>query len=707
MLALDMAQWNDLQVVTYERSLDLLRDAGLDEKPRIGLDEARAMARKAGVWTVVMGVVSSTPDSLIVRATLYDVASGRGLDEAQRATSLRADPRTLYDQVARDLLDLVGAPALSVDVTKRTTASLAAYRNYLDGVRLLNGWRLLEADSAFARAIAADSSFALAYYKRTLEIGWRNPLDPEHARSAQQAVRHAERLPPRERELVGAYSELAQGLSALQKGDTTGFARLGEAQRRYDALVRSDPTDAEAWYGLGDAWFHQARPYQEKNGTTRDPSPIYTRALRAFDRTIALDSTFHLAYSHKILIYNSAGSPQSALMLAGDSVYLLADTAARRAMGPERIAAAKARARALAIRDATHWVELDPDAQQSYVSLADTYAAAGFADSAARVLERALARPAIHAPELAYRAALLRLSAGTPEAALASLRDALTRYPADSLRRWGSYQRFPLVMFSANVAAANGSLADLHRVMTTAAEAEPRVPNTELRTEPLVRWYEAALQLGMGVPVTPALRRTIDTGIRFADTLPTLIGTNVQGSSTAVPYVAFLATRDTSYLATARRWAKTTGLPSLPELDAVAALGAGDTARAAALAKEFPAMRPDAQFSYAGLRAMTRAEVLIGLGDLRGAVAIYEALDPRRFNSNALVEPGWPLYARSFLARGEAYEQLGDRAKAEASYQRFLDLWKEADPSLQGQLQRARDGLRRLRDAPGTAKVGG
>ena len=97
-------------------------------------------------------------------------------------------------------------------------------------------------------------------------------------------------------------------------------------------------------------------------------------------------------------------------------------------------------------------------------------------------------------------------------------------------------------------------------------------------------------------------------------------------------------------------------------------------------------MRPDLPVSFAGLRALTR--------DLRGL-------------NRSLGEPGWPLYARSFLARGAAYEQLGDRAKAEASYQRFLDMWKDADPSLQGQLQQAREGLRRLRDAPGSAKVGG
>ena len=694
MLALDMAQWNDLKVVSYERSLDLLRDAGLDDKPRIGLEEARGMARRAGVWTVVMGVVNSTPDSLLVRATLYDVASGRALDAAQRATPLRADPRALYDELARELLGLVGAPPLALGVARTTTSSLDAYRSYLDGVRLLNGWRLVEADSAFKRAIAADSTFALAYYKRTLTLGWSNRFAPEHLKSAEQAARHADRLPPRERELVGAYVELAHGLSSQQGGDTAvGYTRLAESQRRYAALVARDPNDAEAWYGLGDAAFHQARPGQ-------DPSALFTRALRAFNRTLALDSSFHLAYSHKILIYNSAGSPSSGLMLAGDSVFLLADSAARRAFGTERFAAAKVQARALAVRDARHWVEVDPDAQQSYAALAETSTQAGFPDSAAMVLERALARPRIRAPELAYRTASLRLAAGSPEA-LATLRGALARYPVDSLRRSGSYQRFANVVASANVAAAAGSLKDLRRVMSTAATADPRIPFFDVPTDPVVRWYEAALQLGMGMPAAP-LRRTIDEGIRYADTITTTLGTNVQGSSTTVPYVAYLATRDTTYLPTARRWAKSTGLASLPELDALAALRAGDTARAAALARAFPQPQPEQinTFSLAGLRAMTRAEVLIELGELQRAVAIYERLDPRRFTGSGPVDPGWALYPRSFLARAQVYEQLGEREKAIASYERFLALWKEADPALQPRLQQAREALRRLRDAP-------
>src|SRR4030095_5175019 len=55
MRTLTLAQWSDLNVVSYERGLDLLRESRLDTARRIGLAEARAMARRAGVWTVGMG----------------------------------------------------------------------------------------------------------------------------------------------------------------------------------------------------------------------------------------------------------------------------------------------------------------------------------------------------------------------------------------------------------------------------------------------------------------------------------------------------------------------------------------------------------------------------------------------------------------------------------------------------------------------------
>src|SRR5690606_23544045 len=136
MLTLALGQWSDLQVADYERTLVLVREAGLEER-RVDLDRARDIARKAGAGTVVMGLVSTTADSLLVDARLYDVASGEALNRRTRAAALGADPRPVFDDLARYLLDVAGgSTSASVEIARATTSSIEAYRAYLDGVRL-------------------------------------------------------------------------------------------------------------------------------------------------------------------------------------------------------------------------------------------------------------------------------------------------------------------------------------------------------------------------------------------------------------------------------------------------------------------------------------------------------------------------------------------------------------------------------------------
>ena len=48
--------------------------------------------------------------------------------------------------------------------------------------------------------------------------------------------------------------------------------------------------DADAWYGLGEAWFHDTAGINE--------APAWTQALRAFKRALALDPNYALAYDH-------------------------------------------------------------------------------------------------------------------------------------------------------------------------------------------------------------------------------------------------------------------------------------------------------------------------------------------------------------------------------------------------------------------------
>jgi predicted AMP nucleosidase len=78
------------------------------EASRVDLDRAREVARRGGAGTLVMGQVSTTADSLLVTARLYDVRSGAPLNTVNRAAAVATDPRPLFEELARYLLDVAG-----------------------------------------------------------------------------------------------------------------------------------------------------------------------------------------------------------------------------------------------------------------------------------------------------------------------------------------------------------------------------------------------------------------------------------------------------------------------------------------------------------------------------------------------------------------------------------------------------------------------
>ena len=689
MLTLDFAQWKDLDIVDYEHTLDLLRDAKLDGEGRVGLEDARRLARKAGVWSVVMGQVTPLGDSLVVLARVFDVATGRKVDQTQHSIARAADPRPLYDEIARDLLDLVGSLPTSMSLTATTTESVEAYRAYLEGLRALNGWQLPRADSLFHLATTADSSFALAYYKRALTLGWRSARDTSQFELIRHATEHADRLPERERALLLAYADLVRGLHA-PAGVTQGRldTLFRSAQGKYEAIVARDPGDAEAWYGLGDSYWHH-RPDDAKALAQN-----WTRAYRAFNRTLALDSSFHLAYSHKLDLYRQVSNPASYLVLAGDSLLLLDNDAARRGFGEARIAQTRVTAKQLALRDARAWASADV-APQSYMALVNAYIDAGFVDSAAIAADEAQRRASSRSPLFPYILAAAQTPVD-PHLALRTLRAALREFPAESIAAHDGADRMWVVLNAADAATVTGSVPDMRQVAMVASKAEPKIPGRDLPTSYAVNAWSAAADLALGLPPA-SVRSRMDSAIRYIDKLPGSDGEGARRTSSALPYMAYLVTRDTTYLAALRRWwnpASTT----LLELDALKALDRGDREGALRAVRGFP--NPDSARTEDGpisaMRWVARGEAVARLGDDRRALAYYEMLEPKRFSRGGPFDPGWPLYARSFLARASLYEKVGERGKAIASYRQFLDLWRDADQSLDGQRRVARDGIARL-----------
>ena len=54
------------------------------------------------------------------------------------------------------------------------------------------------------------------------------------------------------------------------------------------------------------------------------------------------------------------------------------------------------------------------------------------------------------------------------------------------------------------------------------------------------------------------------------------------------------------------------------------------------------------------------------------------------------------LFVLNFYNLAQIYEQLGQKAKARESYQKFLDFWKDADPGLSA-VENAKTRLARLK----------
>lgn len=694
MLTLALGQWSDLQVMDYERTLKFVADAGAEGR-RVDLDRAQEIARRGGAGTLVMGQISTTADSLLVVARLYDVRSGRALNTATRGTALAADPRPLFDDLARYLLDVAGgATSASVDVARATTTSLTAYRAYLDGVRFLNSWRLGLADSAFRVAIEADSTFALAWHKRALALGWGDGAGPEYLASARRAVELADRLPPRQQALVRGHLGLAEGMQA-QLGGQPGRERLREAQQIYADLLAQDSLVAEGWYGLADAYFHD-------NAATDSAPAIQTRinrSLSAFHRTLAIDSTFHLAYSHLVQQYQMMANAGSGVILNGDTALIVQSEAALTALGGQAgVERARVRASERALEITRGWVRADADAVAPHVALATSYVAALQPDSAVAVIDRALQRPAIEHPPLRLIRISYLLMADDPRTAQ-STHDLAQSLSVAEVRRIGTNERYNGLALAFAAAAANGSGADLDRFVTTFAGSDPTLPFSNVNTAQAMTWYVAALKAGASGNATAEQRRVLGDGVRRMRDGGSGIVAQMAAGSGSVPFVAYLLTRDTLFSNAIRQMSPPTIQHT--DLEGLEALTRGDTAAAREIASRYthPDSLGNSRFGYAGMRAFARAEVLAAVGNRDWAIRYLEALDPRRFNATGFGEAGFAVYTRSFLVRGALYAEAGERQKAIAAYEEYLRRTELGDALVEPLRREARAALAGLRDA--------
>jgi class 3 adenylate cyclase/tetratricopeptide (TPR) repeat protein len=240
------------------------------------------VARLTGARYALVGSAVSIEGDVRLAAGVYELEGNQALGDAR----VEGSPDSilgLVDQLSIAVLRAIyrgeerALPRVSL--ARVTTASLPALKAYLEGEIFFRRLDFENAILAYQRAVEADSTFALAYYRLGSSYAWSETVRSDLAQqSDERAATLAGRLPEREALLVRA-------ALALHRGTLDGLEPLRQAVRRF-------PEDAEARYLLGDTYYHlgaQALVEPEESE-------------RALSKAIELDPSFAPAYIHLIQI---------------------------------------------------------------------------------------------------------------------------------------------------------------------------------------------------------------------------------------------------------------------------------------------------------------------------------------------------------------------------------------------------------------------
>ena len=292
----DLAESGAVQVVSVPRVLAALRKVGGDAQVPFDPALASEAAQMAEAAIMLVGQIGRAGEKLILTADLIDVTSGRTLgsqrQEADSSAELFALAGAIADQTRQQLgVDTTTGPVAAFDLAKALTDNEEAYRQYALGETALQRFEVSEALAHFEAAIAADPSFALAYYKAATAIEWGAQGEPVDM--LERGFPHIGRLPEQWQNTFRAYLETDRG-------------NVVEAWRIFDELTRSGVDLPDPYYWQGEIAVHMSRYW--------DPR----KANELFEQVLDLDPTYRLVFFHLFQGYVMAGDLPTARRVLDD-----------------------------------------------------------------------------------------------------------------------------------------------------------------------------------------------------------------------------------------------------------------------------------------------------------------------------------------------------------------------------------------------------
>jgi len=293
LLITSLEQSKHLRVTSWERLKDLLKQAGRDPSAAFDEDAGFEICRKAGIEALVVGFFAKAGETFVTDVKVLDAATRESLKSASaRGEGAASILKSQIDEISREVGRGIGKPLLKIEAPARpivelTTSSLEAYNYFLRGQEDYEKFYFADAKKFLEKAIALDPEFALAYLILSAVENELNGL-----KLREQALRDAYRCSAKASEKERLYIA-ARYAQTIEQDQEKTYKILQE-------LVRRFPDEKYAQYAL-------AHYYD----STRD----YGAAAAGYEKAIALDPQFGFAINQLAYLRAKTGRFDEALAL--------------------------------------------------------------------------------------------------------------------------------------------------------------------------------------------------------------------------------------------------------------------------------------------------------------------------------------------------------------------------------------------------------
>ena len=264
-------------VVTWERMQDVLKQMGIKPGPVIDSDLGFELCRREGIKAIAIGSFTKAGDVFLTDVKVLDAETKRILKSANiKGTGVDSILDSQIDALSREMslglgIEPAKMEAVPLNVKEITTPSLQAYDYFLKGKAAYSLVNWPEAKQNLAKALEIDPAFAMAY----VYLAWANHNTGDD-KVRNETIKKAMALVSKVSQKDRLYLEAGHALFVEQD--------LGRHGALLEELVSKFPDEKWAFHYLGDYFML----YRED----------YTAAVSQYEKWHKLDPQDPNAMSH-------------------------------------------------------------------------------------------------------------------------------------------------------------------------------------------------------------------------------------------------------------------------------------------------------------------------------------------------------------------------------------------------------------------------